>query len=64
MNPYDANFRNVSARLGAWALGMVRLYRRPLIVILLASVTTAVGVNASQEESAAAIVLAETATTR
>lgn len=54
MNPYEANFRNVSARLGAWVLGMARLYRRPLIVLIVASVTTAVGVNAAQEDSAAA----------
>ncbi len=52
MNPYDANVRNVSARLGAWARGMVRLYRKPLIVLLLASITTAVGVSAAQQNDA------------
>lgn len=48
MNPYEANLRNVSARMSAWTRGMLRLYRKPLIVLLLASVTTAVGVSASQ----------------
>jgi len=52
MNPYEANLRNVSARMGAWARGMLRLYRKPLIVLLLASVTTAVGVSAASRGEA------------
>lgn len=54
MNPYEANVRNVSARLGAWARGMLRLYRKPLMLLLLASVTTAVGVSAAQGGAARA----------
>ncbi|MBB6229511.1 hypothetical protein FHS79_003714 [Polymorphobacter multimanifer] len=48
MNPYEANVWNVSSRLGAWLRGLLRLYRRPLLVLLCASVTTAVGVSAGQ----------------
>lgn len=55
MNPYEANLRNVSARLGAWARGMVRLYRKPLIVLLLAGLSTAVGVSAAQRDKAVAM---------
>jgi uncharacterized membrane protein (DUF106 family) len=48
MNPYEANVWNVSARLSAWLRGLLRMYRRPLLVLLIASVTTAVGVSAGQ----------------
>ncbi len=46
MNPYDANFGNVSARVIAWVRGLARQYRRPLMVLLAATATLAVGVNA------------------
>jgi hypothetical protein len=55
MNPYEANLRNVSARLGAWTRGMLRLYRKPLIVLLVASVTTAVGVSAASRGGVAVV---------
>lgn len=58
MNPYEANLRNVSARLGAWARGMVRLYRKPLIVLLLGGLTTAAGLGASQRGDAAPLEMA------
>ncbi len=48
MNPYEANVRNVSWRMIAWGRGMTKRYRKALLVLLLASVTTAVGVSASQ----------------
>ncbi len=48
VNAYEANVWNVSARVSAWLRGLVRMYRRPLMVLLVASVTTAVGVSAGQ----------------
>ncbi len=56
MNPYEANLTNVSARILAWVRGMARQYRRPLLALIAASVTLAVGVNAGP--SPAPIVLA------
>jgi hypothetical protein len=46
MNPYDANLSNVSSRLLAWVRGLTRQYRRPLLILLAATATFAVGVNA------------------
>ena len=48
MNPYDATFSNVTARLGAWMRGMVRLYRQPLIALAAAGAVMAVGVSATR----------------
>ncbi len=52
MNPYEANMRNVSARLGAWVRGMLRIYRKPLLVIIAATATMAVGVSATDAPKA------------
>jgi hypothetical protein len=50
MNPYEANARNIVLRLGVWLRGMARLYRRPLVVITIASLTMAMGVSAAHEQ--------------
>jgi len=50
MNPYEANARNIFLRLGAWLRGMLRLYKRPLVVISIASLTMAMGVSAAHEQ--------------
>lgn len=47
MNPYEANFSNTVARLGAWGRGMLRRYRRPLWAIVAATATMAIGVSAA-----------------
>ena len=49
MNPYEANVQNIVLRLAAWLRGMLRLYRRPLLALAIASMTMAVGVSAGQE---------------
>jgi|GEM_PF-2622309 len=63
MNPYDQNAHNIARRLGVWLRGMFWLYRRPLMVIAVASVTMAVGVNAEQgaDKSENLVVLAGSA---
>lgn len=48
MNPYEATLGNVTARVGAWVRGIVRRYRRPLLLAIAAAATVAVGVSASQ----------------
>ncbi len=48
MNPYEANFGNTIARLGAWGRGMLRRYRRPLFAIVAATATMAIGVSAAR----------------
>jgi hypothetical protein len=53
MNPYDATVKNVAARLGVWVFGMVRLYRRPLVILALASATMVATVHAGQTEAPA-----------
>lgn len=58
MNPYEANFPNVMARVGAWLRGAARHYRRPLLVVAAASVTLVVSVSAGPAEPPAAIVAA------
>jgi hypothetical protein len=47
MDPYEANLRNTFVRVGAWLRGMVRRYRRPLLVVAAAGVSMAIGVSAS-----------------
>jgi hypothetical protein len=34
MNPYEATLPNVLARIAAWLRGLLRLYRRPLLIAL------------------------------
>lgn len=48
MNPYEANFSNTVARLGAWGRGMLRRYRQPIWAILAATATMAIGVSAAR----------------
>jgi hypothetical protein len=36
MNPYDATLTNFATRINAWLRGLVRRYRRPLLIGLFA----------------------------
>jgi hypothetical protein len=47
VNPYEANFSNTIARLGAWNRGMLRRYRRPLWLLVAAAATMAISVSAA-----------------
>ncbi|MFZ4688793.1 MAG: hypothetical protein ACOYLS_06125 [Polymorphobacter sp.] len=47
MNPYEPTLPNVIARVTAWCRGLLRRYRRPLLVIVAATATVAVGVSAA-----------------
>jgi hypothetical protein len=46
MNPYEATLGNVLARVGAWVRGCLHRYRKPLLVMVTAAATLAVGVSA------------------
>lgn len=46
MNPYEANFSNIVARLMAWIRGLTRRYRKSLFVTLAAAGTLVLGVSA------------------
>jgi hypothetical protein len=46
MNPYEATFGNVMSRVGAWVRGCLHRYRKPLLVMVAATATLAVGVSA------------------
>jgi hypothetical protein len=59
MNPYEANTRNIVLRLAVWLRGMMWLYRRPLIVMAIASMTMAVGVGANQDVEIASALQAD-----
>ena len=48
MNPYEATLPNVMARVRAWVRGLLRLYRKPLLLIGAATATLAIGVSATQ----------------
>ena len=52
MNPYEMTFANTVSRLGAWLRGLLRRYRRPLLIVLAATGTLAVGVSAGQAPDA------------
>jgi hypothetical protein len=58
MDPYEANFSNTAARIGAWLRGMLRRYRRPLLAVAAAGVTMAIGVAASDAPAPAPIMRA------
>lgn len=58
MNPYEANMANLTSRLVALGRGLMRRYRRPLLVLLAASATLAVGVSAGQAPPRQPIVIA------
>jgi hypothetical protein len=47
MNPYEATLGNVLARVGAWVRGCLHRYRKPLLVMVAATATLAVGVSAA-----------------
>lgn len=51
MNPYEATFGNVLSRIGAWVRGCLHRYRKPLLVMLAATATLAVGVSAASPPS-------------
>ncbi|WP_439534197.1 hypothetical protein [Polymorphobacter sp.] len=51
MNPYDATMRNAAARIGVWLYGMARLYRRPLMIMALASATMVASVSATSHQA-------------
>ncbi|WP_426165527.1 hypothetical protein [Sandarakinorhabdus sp. DWP1-3-1] len=48
MNPYEVTLPNVLARVGAWCRGLVRRYRKPLLVIGATGATVAISVGAAQ----------------
>ncbi len=48
MNPYEMTFANTLSRIAAWIRGVLRQYRRPLLLLLAASGMLAVGVSAGQ----------------
>ena len=43
MNPYEATLPNIAARLRAWLRGLLRLYRRPLMLIAAVATLVALG---------------------
>jgi hypothetical protein len=47
MNPYEATLPNVLARLFAWLRGLLRLYRRPLLVAAMTGLLTALAIGTS-----------------
>lgn len=58
MNRYEATLPNVLARIGAWMRGILRLYRRPLLVVGTATATLALAVSAGQAPEPAPVALA------
>ncbi len=50
MNPYEMTFSNTMARMAAWVRGLLKRYRRPLLVVMAATATLAVSVSASQAD--------------
>jgi hypothetical protein len=53
-NPYEATLANVIFRVHAWVRGLVRHYRRPLMLAIIASVTFAIGINAGHATASSA----------
>ncbi len=47
MNPYEATLPNIVARVGAWVRGLLRRYRKPLLVIGAAGATVAISMGAT-----------------
>lgn len=47
MNPYEATLPNIVARIGAWIRGLLRRYRKPLLVIGAAGATIAISIGAT-----------------
>jgi hypothetical protein len=47
MNPYEATLPNLFARVAAWLRGLLRLYRRPLLLALTAGGIAALALGTS-----------------
>lgn len=47
MNPYEATLPNVLARVVAWLRGLLRLYRRPLLIAVMTGAVAAVALGTS-----------------
>ena len=45
-NHYEANLSNTASRMGAWVRGILRRYRRPIVMVGAAAATLVVGVSA------------------
>jgi hypothetical protein len=48
MNPYEATLPNILARIAAWVRGLLRRYRKPLLVMGAAGATVAISLGATQ----------------
>jgi hypothetical protein len=60
MNPYEVTLPNVLARVAAWLRGLLRLYRRPLLIALLAGGVTGLGLGTSAGSTANTVTAAST----
>lgn len=47
MNPYEATLPNVLSRVRAWLRGLLRLYRRPLLIAALTGIVATLAFGAS-----------------
>jgi hypothetical protein len=47
MNPYEATLPNVLARVATWLRGLLRLYRRPLLIALMTGAAAALALGTS-----------------
>ena len=45
MNPYEATLPNIASRIRAWVRGLLRLYRRPLMLVIGAALLVAFGAS-------------------
>jgi hypothetical protein len=52
MNPYEVTVGNLSARSLAWLRGILRLYKKPLLILVAASATLAIGAGAGDAPAA------------
>jgi hypothetical protein len=48
MNPYEANLLNTTSRLGAWVRGILRMYRKRILLVAGAGAVLAAGVAAGE----------------
>lgn len=62
MNPYEATLPNVIARLLAWVQGLLRLYRRPLLIAASAGIVVALALSATPGPAASPIAAASAPT--
>jgi hypothetical protein len=47
MNPYEATLPNIASRISAWVRGLLRLYRRPLLIVAGTAMLIAAGFGAA-----------------